>query len=146
MKKPIYFDYSATTPVDPRVAAKMTHYLTHDGIFGNPASRSHAFGWEAERAVEEARANVAAVIRDYLDFRRNRSQQSGNQGRGKLLPHEKGNRIVAADSADFFERLHTPIFERKTGIAHITETTDTSSPSDSSNFAMSNSPFSFVSK
>ncbi|MGI9337561.1 MAG: IscS subfamily cysteine desulfurase [Gammaproteobacteria bacterium] len=63
MKKPVYFDYSATTPADPRVAAIMTQYLTHDGVFGNPASRSHAFGWEAEKAVEDARANVAAVIK-----------------------------------------------------------------------------------
>lgn len=62
MKKPVYFDYSATTPVDPRVAAKMMEYLTTDGVFGNPASRSHAFGWEAEKAVEDARANVASVI------------------------------------------------------------------------------------
>lgn len=58
----IYLDYSATTPVDPRVAEKMMHYLTVDGVFGNPASRSHAFGWEAEEAVEEARAQVAALI------------------------------------------------------------------------------------
>lgn len=62
MKLPIYLDYSATTPVDPRVAEKMCTYLTTDGVFGNPASRSHAFGWEAEEAVDEARANVAALI------------------------------------------------------------------------------------
>src|SRR3989338_11632746 len=62
MKKPIYLDYSATTPVDPRVADKMCQYLTPDGEFGNPASRSHSFGWHAEEAVEVARANVAALI------------------------------------------------------------------------------------
>jgi len=60
MKLPIYLDYSATTPVDPRVAAKMMTYLTEH--FGNPASRSHPFGWEAEKGVEEARAHVAALI------------------------------------------------------------------------------------
>ncbi len=62
MKLPIYLDYSATTPADPRVAQKMAHYLTMDGVFGNPASRSHPFGWAAEEAVDEARANVAALI------------------------------------------------------------------------------------
>ena len=62
MKTPIYFDYSATTPVDPRVAEAMMRYLTPDGIFGNPASRSHSFGWDAEKAVEEARKQVAAII------------------------------------------------------------------------------------
>src|SRR6266498_2714713 len=60
MKLPIYLDYSATTPVDPRVAQKMIPFLT--GQFGNPASRSHAFGWEAEKAVEEAREHVAALV------------------------------------------------------------------------------------
>lgn len=59
-KKPIYLDYSATTPVDPRVAAKMIPCLTEQ--FGNPASRSHAYGWEAEAAVEEAREQVAALV------------------------------------------------------------------------------------
>ncbi|MEZ5537141.1 MAG: IscS subfamily cysteine desulfurase [Thiolinea sp.] len=58
----IYLDYSATTPVDPRVAEKMIKFLTPDGVFGNPASRSHAFGWQAEEAVEEARGQVAALI------------------------------------------------------------------------------------
>jgi cysteine desulfurase len=60
VKLPIYLDYSATTPVDPRVAQKMIPFLTEH--FGNPASRSHAFGWKAEEAVEEARAHVAALI------------------------------------------------------------------------------------
>jgi len=61
MKFPIYLDYSATTPVDPRVAQKMIPFLTEH--FGNPASRSHAFGWKAEEAVEEAREHVAALVR-----------------------------------------------------------------------------------
>jgi cysteine desulfurase len=61
MKLPIYLDYSATTPVDPRVAQKMIPYLTEH--YGNPASRSHALGWKAEEAVEEARENVAALVR-----------------------------------------------------------------------------------
>lgn len=63
MSKPIYLDYAATTPVDPRVAEKMCSYLTLDsGLFGNPASRSHVFGWEAEQAAEEARRQVAALV------------------------------------------------------------------------------------
>ena len=59
---PIYMDYSATTPVDERVAEKMCAYLTRQGQFGNPASRSHEFGWKAEAAVEEARRHVAGLI------------------------------------------------------------------------------------
>lgn len=62
MQKPIYLDYSATTPVDKRVAEQMMACLTMDGNFGNPASRSHSFGWKAEEAVENARSQVASLI------------------------------------------------------------------------------------
>lgn len=62
MKLPIYLDYSATTPVDPRVAEKMMQCLTLDGTFGNPASRSHRYGWQAEEAVDVARNNIAELI------------------------------------------------------------------------------------
>ena len=62
MNTPIYLDYSATTPVDPRVAEKMIECLTKEGNFGNPASRSHLFGWKAEEAVEDARRQVADLI------------------------------------------------------------------------------------
>jgi cysteine desulfurase len=60
MQLPVYLDYSATTPVDPRVVDKMVPYLREH--FGNPASRSHAYGWEAEQAVEEAREQVARLV------------------------------------------------------------------------------------
>ncbi|WP_199611138.1 IscS subfamily cysteine desulfurase [Flocculibacter collagenilyticus] len=62
MKLPIYLDYAATTPVDPRVAEKMMQALTMDGNFGNPASRSHRFGWQAEEAVDIARHQIADLI------------------------------------------------------------------------------------
>ncbi len=62
MKKPVYLDYAATTPVDPEVASKMMHFLTLDGQFGNPASRSHRYGWQAEEAVDIARNQVADLI------------------------------------------------------------------------------------
>ncbi|MBP8236737.1 MAG: IscS subfamily cysteine desulfurase [Pseudomonas sp.] len=62
MRLPIYLDYSATTPVDPRVAQKMSECLLVDGNFGNPASRSHVFGWKAEEAVENGRRQVAELV------------------------------------------------------------------------------------
>ncbi|OOC10575.1 IscS subfamily cysteine desulfurase [Thioalkalivibrio halophilus] len=62
LKLPIYLDYSSTTPVDERVAEEMKKFLTRDGFFGNPASRSHSFGWDAEKAVENAREQVAALV------------------------------------------------------------------------------------
>ena len=62
MLTPTYMDYSATTPVDKRVAEKMAKYLTMEGDFGNPASRSHFYGWQAEKAVDEARSQVASLV------------------------------------------------------------------------------------
>ncbi|QZN90429.1 IscS subfamily cysteine desulfurase [Idiomarina abyssalis] len=61
-KLPLYFDYAATTPVDPVVAEKMMGCLTQDGLFGNPASRSHKYGWQAEEAVDVARHQVADLL------------------------------------------------------------------------------------
>ncbi|MVF14550.1 IscS subfamily cysteine desulfurase [Ketobacter sp. MCCC 1A13808] len=60
--RPVYLDYAATTPMDPAVAQIMADYLTLDGVFANPASRSHIYGWQAEEAVETARQKVAALI------------------------------------------------------------------------------------
>ena len=66
MKLPIYFDYSATCPVDPRVAEKMVQCMTMDGNFGNPASRSHRYGWQAEESVDNAREQPQVLVhRDY---------------------------------------------------------------------------------
>ena len=62
MNLPIYLDYASTTPVDPVVADQMVEFLTPSGHFGNPASRSHMFGWQAEAAVEDARSDVAGLI------------------------------------------------------------------------------------
>lgn len=62
MVTPIYMDYSATTPVDKRVASKMIKYLTMEGHFGNPASRSHYYGWQADEAVNKAREQVASLV------------------------------------------------------------------------------------
>ena len=62
MQLPIYFDYASTTPADPRFVKKMHECLSLDGNFGNPASRSHSFGWKAEEATEEARSNVASLV------------------------------------------------------------------------------------
>ena len=62
MQTPTYMDYSATTPVDARVAKKMANYLTKEGDFGNPSSRSHYYGWQAEKAVDKARFQVASLV------------------------------------------------------------------------------------
>ncbi|MCC5880683.1 MAG: IscS subfamily cysteine desulfurase [Idiomarina sp.] len=62
MKSPVYLDYAATTPMDPKVAEKMMRFMTMDGVFGNPASRSHRYGWQAEEAVDEARGQIADLI------------------------------------------------------------------------------------
>ena len=59
---PLYLDYAATTPVDPQVAELMIRHLTADGIFGNPGSHGHAFGWAAQQAIEQAREQVAELI------------------------------------------------------------------------------------
>ena len=64
---PIYLDYSSTTPVDPRVAAKMSECLTKEGVFGNPASRSHSFGWESEKLIDEARGHCLLYTSDAAD-------------------------------------------------------------------------------
>src|SRR5262249_25068390 len=114
MKFPIYLDYSATTPVDPRVAQKMIPFLTEH--FGNPASRSHAFGWEAEEAVEEARGHVAALLNaDPKEIVWTSGATEGNnhaikgaahfnKARGKHIIHQKTEHKATLDTVRELER------------------------------------------
>ena len=89
MPKPVYLDYHATTPVDPRVLEAMLPYFSED--FGNPASRQHAYGWQADEAVDSRpRGSRLAHRRDRgrnrLHERRDRVEQPGDQRRGPRLP------------------------------------------------------------
>ncbi|OGA03727.1 MAG: IscS subfamily cysteine desulfurase [Betaproteobacteria bacterium RIFCSPLOWO2_02_FULL_64_12] len=114
LKFPIYLDYSATTPVDPRVAQKMIPYLTEK--FGNPASRSHAYGWESEKAVEEAREHVAALLNaDSKEIIWTSGATEGNnlalkgaahfyKGKGKHLVTQKTEHKAVLDTCRELER------------------------------------------
>ncbi len=99
MKLPIYLDYSATTPVDPRVAAKMIPYLTEH--FGNAASRSHSFGWTAEQAVEQAREQVAALIGNNLAIK---GAANFYKTKGKHLITQKTEHKAVLDTFRELER------------------------------------------
>lgn len=98
MPLPIYLDYAATTPVDPQVAQKMSKFLTMEGCFGNPASRSHWYGWQAEEAVEEAREQVSELINS--DPREivftSGATESNNLAIKGIAQHniEKGNHVI----------------------------------------------------
>ncbi|KWI50464.1 cysteine desulfurase [Burkholderia pseudomultivorans] len=112
--RPIYMDYSATTPVDPRVVEKMVPFL--HAQFGNPASRSHSYGWEAEQAVEEARAHVAALLgADPREIVWTSGATEGNnlaikgaahfyQGRGKHIVTVKTEHKAVLDTCRELER------------------------------------------
>lgn len=102
MKLPIYLDYSATTPVDPRVARKMMQCLTLDGTFGNPASRSHRFGWQAEEAVDVARNQIAELINAdprEIVFTSGATESDNLAIKGAAHAHRaKGNHIITSQT------------------------------------------------
>lgn len=121
MKLPIYLDYAATCPVDERVAKKMCEFLTIDGVFGNPASRSHRFGWQAEEAVDIARNQVANLIG--ADSREivftSGATESNNlaiKGGARFLANSKGKHIITCKTEhkavlDVFRQLEREGFE-----------------------------------
>ncbi|MBV7315162.1 IscS subfamily cysteine desulfurase [Shewanella sp. NIFS-20-20] len=100
MKLPIYLDYAATTPVDPRVAEKMIQHMTMDGVFGNPASRSHRYGWQAEEAVDNARNQIADLINaDHREivFTSGATESSNLAIKGVAhFYHKKGKHIITS--------------------------------------------------
>lgn len=99
MKKPVYLDYAATTPVDPQVAEKMMQCLTMDGVFGNPASRSHRYGWQAEELVDIARNQVADLIgadpREII-WTSGATEADNLAIKGAAAVHKKGHIITSA--------------------------------------------------
>ena len=117
---PIYLDYSATTPVDPRVAKKMSECLTMEGVFGNPASRSHTFGWESEKLVEQARKNVASLLNaDHREIVWTSGATESNNLAIKGAAHfykDKGNHLITLSTEhkavlDTMRNLETEGFE-----------------------------------
>ena len=117
---PIYLDYSATTPVDPRVAKKMSECLTMEGVFGNPASRSHTFGWESEKLVEQARKNVASLLNaDHIEIVWTSCATESNNLAIKGAAHfykDKGNHLITLSTEhkavlDTMRNLETEGFE-----------------------------------
>ena len=117
---PIYLDYSATTPVDPRVAKKMSECLTIEGVFGNPASRSHTFGWESEKLVEQARKNVALLLNaDHREIVWTSGATESNNLAIKGAAHfykDKGNHLITLSTEhkavlDTMRNLETEGFE-----------------------------------
>ncbi|UCX04360.1 IscS subfamily cysteine desulfurase [Shewanella sp. HL-SH8] len=100
MKLPIYLDYAATTPVDKRVAEKMVQHMTMDGVFGNPASRSHRYGWQAEEAIDIARNQVADLINaDHREivFTSGATESSNLAIKGIAhFYHKKGKHIITS--------------------------------------------------
>ncbi len=120
LNTPIYLDYSATTPVDPRVAKKMSECLTMEGVFGNPASRSHTFGWESEKLVEQARKNVASLLNaDHREIVWTSGATESNNLAIKGAAHfykDKGNHLITLSTEhkavlDTMRNLETEGFE-----------------------------------
>ena len=115
MTRPIYLDYHATTPVDPRALEAMLPYFTER--FGNAASKQHAYGWEAQKAVDTAREQVAALIgassnEICLHERRDRIEQPRDQGHGALRCARGGEHLITVVTEhksvlDSFKRLES---------------------------------------
>ena len=135
LKLPIYLDYSSTTPVDPRVAAKMADCLTSDGIFGNPASRSHKFGWVAEEAVEKERREANRLRRHEIYVAAERKRKQDHYDKEEI-------RIQALISKDLAKDASRVAASKAYFIAEDKRIKDKLAAQQTSEKAMSWSPFS----